>query len=239
MKNRDGTAIPCIYCGAAESTSDHVPSRKFFPKPRPNDLITVPSCVRCNGGSSEDEEYFLNVILCDFRAITPAALAVRKGRFDKRTPRRLKMAERILQNVRMDDWRSGDGTILGRGPILKTERERLERVFEKITRGLYWESYKEPLPLDRKTDSKMDREGQLLGHPEIQAVLALGTGREIGNDAFGYRIVRATDGSHTGFVAMVFFEAVVVFTSFGRAEEIEARARRVHTPRDGVTGGGH
>src|ERR1700730_16699359 len=53
----------CAYCGEwREITRDHVPSRSLFSKPRPSDLITVPSCYPCNNGVSRDDEYFNFVV---------------------------------------------------------------------------------------------------------------------------------------------------------------------------------
>ncbi len=53
----------CAYCGEwREITRDHIPSRSLFSKPRPSDLITVPSCLPCNKGISKDDEYF-NIVV--------------------------------------------------------------------------------------------------------------------------------------------------------------------------------
>ena len=47
----------CVYCNEHEKeTDDHVPPKSFYPKPRPFDLITVPSCLRCNQGLGKDED---------------------------------------------------------------------------------------------------------------------------------------------------------------------------------------
>src|SRR5262245_66145122 len=37
---------------------DHTPPGNLFAKPRPSTLVTVPSCTSCNGGASQDDEYF-------------------------------------------------------------------------------------------------------------------------------------------------------------------------------------
>src|SRR2546426_1001654 len=49
----------CAYCGTAPATTrDHIPPKGTFPPPRPNDLITVPSCASCNQGASDRDERF-------------------------------------------------------------------------------------------------------------------------------------------------------------------------------------
>src|SRR5438128_1593826 len=65
----------CSYCGQlGPITYDHVPAACIYSKPRPSNLITVPSCDPCNGGKKKDEEYFRAVIV----SVTshPTALAL-------------------------------------------------------------------------------------------------------------------------------------------------------------------
>ena len=49
----------CTYCGkSAKLTSDHIPPKNLFPKPRPTNLVTVRACRKCNKSASKDDEYF-------------------------------------------------------------------------------------------------------------------------------------------------------------------------------------
>ena len=49
----------CAICGKMVNTltNDHIPPKSMFGT-KPSNLITVPSCPDCNGGSSADDEYF-------------------------------------------------------------------------------------------------------------------------------------------------------------------------------------
>lgn len=48
----------CTFCYTAKSQSrDHCPSKIFLNEPLPKDLSVVPSCIKCNGSFSLDEEY--------------------------------------------------------------------------------------------------------------------------------------------------------------------------------------
>jgi len=52
----------CLYCKKAFGDDivrsvDHCPSKALLLKPYPTNLPTVPSCVSCNSGFSEDEQY--------------------------------------------------------------------------------------------------------------------------------------------------------------------------------------
>lgn len=49
----------CVICGKnIATTRDHIPPKSIFPKPRPDDLITVPACSTCNNGDSDFDERF-------------------------------------------------------------------------------------------------------------------------------------------------------------------------------------
>jgi len=49
----------CVYCVEKEAnTKDHVIPKQLYPKPWPNDFITVPACKECNYSFRKDEEYF-------------------------------------------------------------------------------------------------------------------------------------------------------------------------------------
>lgn len=50
----------CYLCGAPATSLDHIPPKGIFPRPLPakTNLITVPACEKCNGGSKEDDHYF-------------------------------------------------------------------------------------------------------------------------------------------------------------------------------------
>src|SRR2546429_3258847 len=59
MSRRRAVAVECAYCGTAPATTrDHVPPKGTFSAPRPDDLITVPSCTPCNQGASDRDERF-------------------------------------------------------------------------------------------------------------------------------------------------------------------------------------
>jgi len=54
----------CVYCTEAQGTTkDHVPPKSFFPEPRPANLITVPSCKKCNSGAAMDDNYLLATLM--------------------------------------------------------------------------------------------------------------------------------------------------------------------------------
>ena len=54
----------CTYCGRHRKLADdHIPPKSLFGKPRPPDLIKIPSCGPCNNQASKDDEYFKTVLV--------------------------------------------------------------------------------------------------------------------------------------------------------------------------------
>ena len=82
----------CIYCQAnPQESADHVPPKGLFKEPRPQNLITVPACVKCNESFSSDDCYFLNLALeweasesRDGRGVTDKRLRSMKRPDDRR-----------------------------------------------------------------------------------------------------------------------------------------------------------
>jgi hypothetical protein len=59
----------CTYCGLEKAlTRDHVPPKLLLAKPYPQNLLTVPSCLDCNGSFQEDDEYTRVIAAIDMRA---------------------------------------------------------------------------------------------------------------------------------------------------------------------------
>jgi hypothetical protein len=141
----------CIYCGSRDDlTRDHIPPRAVFPvdpKYRVN-LITVPSCRRCNKKYSDDDEYFAFFIAGNRRtAMSPASatLHARIGRGIKHT-RRGKLGQRIRKSLRLVDARTPAGIVVGRQPVMHIDRPIMRRVGQRIVRGLYFHHLQDRVP---------------------------------------------------------------------------------------------
>ena len=51
----------CVYCGSAVTTVDHIPPKAIIPAKSRGNLLTVPSCRKCNNSFSKDDEYLMCV----------------------------------------------------------------------------------------------------------------------------------------------------------------------------------
>jgi hypothetical protein len=71
-------------CNSIATTKEHVPPRSFFPKPKPSNLWTVPSCSKHNNENNLDVEYVRNVISTQhgINAIGEQILEVAKRSWD-------------------------------------------------------------------------------------------------------------------------------------------------------------
>lgn len=153
----------CAYCGnAGPETKDHIPPKRLFPEPLPSDLITVPCCQSCREGWSTDDEYFKTIILTsmnlkgDGRAkaqLKSAARALTK-------PNKVGFAMLIKQSMIKVDIQTKAGIIIGQQPALKYDRARIERVLNRIVRGLFFKENSVPVPADCKVESFIDQFGK-------------------------------------------------------------------------------
>lgn len=123
----------CLYCKGDACTKDHVPSKNLLEKPYPSNLLTIPSCEKCNKSFSLDEEYFLNVLVEISVSQTLLSKKEQGGNVYKARERSEGLKRRIMDSF----IQAEDGKI-----YFKPESERIKRVIEKIAFGLYYHKYK-------------------------------------------------------------------------------------------------
>lgn len=129
-----------------------MPPQCVFLRPLPGNMITVPSCEKCQG-SSEDDEYFTIVMLFAVDADTTQGYAeVSKSREERLKGRLKKMhrglgrkesiglAHRIQQQTTVvPAYTPGNLMVPHRPlPLLFPEKQRIARVGERIVRGLFY-----------------------------------------------------------------------------------------------------
>lgn len=122
-------------------------------KPRPSDFVVVPSCKSCNSGASKDDECFKTVMVLKDRAGShPEAAASRPSVFRALAmPNKRRFTRRILESVRQVALRTPGSLHVGAAPAFDVDLVRLDRVVERITRGLYWHHHNHVrLPIDHK-----------------------------------------------------------------------------------------
>jgi len=130
----------CIYCGTkAALTKDHVPPKSFFPKPRPANLITVPSCEKCNRNYGKDDERVRNIITSIDTTENHPAIQQQISKKRERSYSRIEgwsNVQHLLTSIRMADRYSVGGIHLGKAPAFNLDQETIDRFIERMTRAL-------------------------------------------------------------------------------------------------------
>lgn len=222
----------CVYCGSKEKlTHDHIPPKNLFPRPRPSNLITVPSCRNCNNTISEDDSYFRDMVIMRHDAGDhPEAKKV----FNKSVFKSLKRSQskrytqRLINSIYDVSLYTEAGIYVGRRGAYNPDYDRLYRVTSRVIKGLYWFNQGVALPdyclvkcyndseLDNIThQDTLDRFVNLYG-----PIMREPANENIGNGVFEYWFRSATDVDHTTAWVLRFYESVV-FCCFTRPLEVE------------------
>lgn len=149
----------CVYCGERRPLSrDHIPPLNLFGKPCPSDLITVPSCQACNSRASLDDEYFR-------LAITPG---IDPTKFPKEfdlsiqairklgTGQKLGLAKTMLGSFAKKPLYTPAGLYLGEAGSLNVDAARIQRVLDRVVRGLFFHHLSKRLPNSRRVSVVSD-----------------------------------------------------------------------------------
>ena len=128
----------CAICGARRATTrDHIPPKGIFPKPRPNDLITVPACAACNNSTSSLDESF-KVFVGFAAGHGPDGEVL----FREQTVRTLDHNRRLKRSIARtlrDVWvKTPEGIALGKRPAVLLDSNAHDSIVEKTIRGLHF-----------------------------------------------------------------------------------------------------
>lgn len=224
--NRGKHPSLCVYCTSPADTVDHIPPKSLFPKPRPNNLITVPACKLCNHGFKQDDDLLRTLLVTT--AATKDHLAVVKLR--EKEVRGLQRTEsegfqRWFYNGLEIVWEvKSDGTIEPHASFdLAPVWDRFDRYIRRIVHGLFWHVTGRLLqsPYDSMLVPwhRIDELG-----PALQNVMASMLDEPpicIGDDTFTYRF-RQHDDTHETVWLLSFYGAVWFLVYTGRVGEMGA-----------------
>jgi hypothetical protein len=139
-------ASVCAYCGAPNpQTVDHVPP-KLLEEPYPENLVTVPACLRCNQKFMKDDEYTRTVIALDIRA---ARNAVAQSKLPKifrsiARPQSRHFAEYLRRQLKPSDIVDAAGTPLGMRA--EVDVASIDATGERLARGVFYSLTQSPGP---------------------------------------------------------------------------------------------
>ena len=204
----------CVYCGRRRKlTKDHIPPKNLFPKPRPGNLITVPSCTECNNEADKDDEYFRMVVVMreDAGGHAEAQRAWRTVFRSLQRPEAVGLKMSLLRSMHPVSLRSPSGLYLGNKPGYTVDLDRLNRVATRIVKGLFFHERGYRLPHTHRASALVDPrlmpdEQGLSNTATVLAALQTQPVRTIGNGVFSYRFLFTEDEPDCSVWLMSFYE---------------------------------
>jgi hypothetical protein len=188
---------------------DHIPPRKLFPQPWTDDLITVAACGDCNNQSSADDEYFIWMVTMSAKAVGHEAVKARQQRLSMHaSDRRRRMATNVLKATRRVEVTTPAGLYLGHATGYNVDLVRVNRVLERIVRGLYFVEREVRAPEEAVVFASAEPPPGAFHPDTIQALLQRGE-RSVANGAFQYWFSEVDDHPTSALVLMRFFENVL------------------------------
>ena len=183
----------CVYCNFHKSiTDDHVPPKSFFPKPRPSNLVTVPSCLECNQGLGKDEEFFLGTFMFSHAGVSEAGKKLWSEKINRMYDKNIGLKRKIAEHLKQSSLYTPSGIYLGNGLTISTDEKRFESVVNKILKGLYFFEYNQPLPNNAViTTLFMNQEDEFEPAEKVAPELKLGS--RAWDGIFEYRFNRLAD----------------------------------------------
>jgi len=141
----------CAYCGdVGIITRDHVPPKGIFPKPRPENLITVPACRKCHSQqTSRDDEYFRNTLnVREDLSQHPGVLKVQPVVLRSfSNPNKSGMLGEFLKSIRLIEQVTPAGIIIKSKLGFEADMVRIRRVVQRIVIGLFYHHRQHRMPV--------------------------------------------------------------------------------------------
>lgn len=214
MSNKD--VVKCAICGVNEATTmDHIPPKNIFIPPRPQNMITVPSCASCNNGASGADESFKAYLTTHIQSINelygnndiPDML--NKLLMPTLNNNR-KLTKRMNNSAKPVSIRTSSGIYIGKEWAIKFPQESLD-VLKRIVRGLYYKHTGHVLGLD--ISCKVIMENNL---DRWKSIIAPTPRHSVGsNDEFIYRYRLYDENPKISFWFLFFYKSCMFVTSTG------------------------
>lgn len=216
--------LTCTYCGSDQKlTSDHVPPKNLFPKPLPDNMLTVPACEKCNKGFERDDNYFRMALTLsehskghpDRDKILPKVLA------GLNRPQASGFRNAVMQSSSLRQRFTPAGLYLGPRHALIINGERMNQTARRITKGLFYlcKGYRLPenhevnvLPVSRFAEMDRIHPEMGLAHREFVMMLSEQPVSQVGK-VFAYRWAQSPNGVSQTMWLLYFFGRLEFFTS--------------------------
>lgn len=205
----------CAYCGGAATTDDHIPPQSVLPGVPKRSRPHVPSCISCNNGASDDDEYFRDVVLkyhrvTDRPEAEPAVSAMVRAMAH---PKKVRYAKAVLGSIFDVDVSTPAGVYLGKQPVFRLDRERLERAIRRYIRGLHLLARGTRVPSDHTVGVRANPEALLDRQDDLAKLFSSGELVVIKDGVFWYKWVVPTDRPSASGWLLVLFDAFPILAT--------------------------
>jgi hypothetical protein len=145
MKSKRNLGV-CVICNKMSAvTKDHIPPKGIFIKPRPNNLISVPTCFRCNNSASGLDERFRVYLGLHVGPSGNEAEQFFRSEALKTLEHNRKLRGEILTKLEPVYLTNGSGIIYDKGYKILWDNEAHDAIVERTIRGLYYHHFNEIL----------------------------------------------------------------------------------------------
>jgi len=209
----------CAHCGEMRRCGrDHIPPRALFHQANPGNLITVPCCEPCRLVQPLDDEYFrAAVISCERVFDAPLAQSARESFLRSLTyPESQGFATSLSRNVIRVVSETAAGIYLGDHLEMQLEVPRINRVSQRIVRGLFCHERKRPLPQNYEVIGRLSPDGidSILEILKREGIMFPPI-RSVGNGVFEYTF-RASEEDLDSTILLALFYQHLYFVGFTR-----------------------
>lgn len=193
----------CVLCGKRPATTkDHIPPKGIFPKPRPNDLVSVPACFKCNLGASKHDELFRVYLSMHVGIDSPSTKALWEKHAYRSLRHNRKLHKTLLSRMKEVDLKTEGGVYLGRRTIFLWDSEAHDLTVKRIIKGLYYYHYGLILP----SNSYLRVNWHKSLTPEMEEMSRDWAHHSVTNGNFQYRYGRAAGEEHQSIWLFQFYE---------------------------------
>lgn len=191
----------------------------FFPNSPPGGYIKVPACEPCNHSYHLDEQYVRTALLTEGSFANPAAQAILE-RLRKEAQAgslaRVRLAARLYNAIEHVEQLSPAGLVLGAAPAVRLEVSRVNRVLEKIVRGLFFHESGRRLDDRAVVYVEIKPDQAVLNRPPFSWVRSryARPARTMGN-VFVYRVCILEDAPDSSIWLLGFYDSIlaIAFTA--------------------------
>ncbi len=205
----------CYYCGEVATSYEHVPPKGLRDRKKPiKKVITVPSCDEHNSSYSKDDEY-LRFVLLSGAGDDSLAFSEPFKRMMRGFNRKPALLRSVLGRSKPVNLRTESGIYVGQGREFEMDTNRFNRIFDKITRGLFYYHFNQRLSGDYFIDKSLFMDSK---HHQYMDYVPKEFKNRIGSiplhicqkDVFEYRYIVSPQDEYTTYWFFMFYKYFLI-----------------------------